>query len=251
MKKLLPLLLLGVFASEALAHLEVLDPPPRYTRRDIKDGPCGIAGGVRGDSVATYTGGQTLDIRIDEFVEHPSHYRVAIDLDGDDDLADPVCIANCDDNRQPPPEFEDPGVMVLGNFVDEDAREQTVTVTLPDVDCERCVLQVMQIMYDKRPYEVGGNDNYYQCVDIAITRAGASSDAGPGDAGAEEADAGATRDAGPRVDAGSRDAGADGGTGTDAGPSSEDGGCSVGRSGSAWPLALFGLLAWRRRLRAV
>ncbi len=253
MSRTFVVLLMAAFATEASAHLEVLDPPPRYGRRDIKEAPCGIAGGVRGDSVRRYAGGETLEIRIDEFIDHPSHYRVALDLDGDDGLTDPFCIANCDDGRQPTPEFEDrfddPGVMVLGNFPDEADAEQTLTVTLPDVDCERCVLQVMQIMYDKRPYTPpgttpAGNDNYYQCVDIAITRT-AASDAGPVDAGPDEdagADVGAARDAGPRIDAGSRDSG-----GGDGGPPSDDGGCSVGASGSAWPFALVALLAWRRR----
>ena len=40
-------------------------------------------------------------------------------------------------------------------------------VTLPDVECERCTLQLIQVMTDKAPYG-DGNDLYYQCADLAL-----------------------------------------------------------------------------------
>ena len=249
----------------ASAHVDMLDPPRRYGRTDLKSGPCGMPFGAAGDVVATYAGGSTIRIEINEYVDHPGHYRVALDLDGgDDDLGDPICLTNCDDRRSPDPTFEDPeGVLVLGNFTDEPAADQTLTVTLPDVACERCTLQVIQIMYDKRPYTLGGDDNYYRCADIAITSASAG-DAGPAetDAGPAETDAGTVRDAGLSGDAGASDAGASDAGGGDAGGgdagagtlSGDDGGCSVvaiaggAGSGSAFFVVLASLMLWRRRL---
>lgn len=240
----------------ASAHVDMLDPPRRYGLRDLKDGPCGIPFGAAGDVVATYEGGSTIDIDITEYVEHPGHYRVALDIDGgDDNLGDPICLTNCDDRRSADPTFEPPeGVLVLGNFEDDPAEDQTLTVTFPDIACERCTLQVIQIMYDKRPYTIGGDDNYYRCADIAITSAS------PGDAGPSETDAGPSGDAGPGPDAGpTLDAGSDAGVGADAGSPGGDagltpedeGGCAVGGTspGSAFFYLLAGFALWRRRLR--
>ncbi|MFK7998178.1 MAG: SCE4755 family polysaccharide monooxygenase-like protein [Polyangiales bacterium] len=245
----------------ASAHVDMLDPPRRYGLRDLKDGPCGIPFGAAGDVVATYEGGSTIDIEITEYVEHPGHYRVALDVDGgDDNLGDPICLTNCDDRRSADPTFEEPAdVLVLGNFEDDPAEAQTLTVTLPDIACERCTLQVIQVMYDKRPYTIGGDDNYYRCADIAITSAGPG-DAGPGDAGSGGSDAGTPLDAGSADDAGpGLDAGSDAGLvgdsgspGADAGLApDDDGGCAVGssRSGSVFFYLLAGLALWRRRLR--
>jgi hypothetical protein len=44
-------------------------------------------------------------------------------------------------------------------------------VTLHDVECERCTLQLIQMMTDKPP-DGDGNDRYFQCADLAL-RAGA------------------------------------------------------------------------------
>jgi hypothetical protein len=56
--------------------------------------------------------------------------------------------------------------------------QSSVTVTLPDVECERCTLQVIQVMDDKPPYMVPGNDIYYQCADLVLRRAAPSTCAG-------------------------------------------------------------------------
>jgi hypothetical protein len=54
-----------------------------------------------------------------------------------------------------------------------------IEVTLPEVTCQRCTLQVLQFMYDDRaaPY-------YFQCADLVIAGAGAVPDAGPVASGA-------------------------------------------------------------------
>lgn len=201
-----------VGASPARAHLHLVEPAPRDGGEELKDGPCGAAGSVRGSAVTTFEAGQTIELVIDEYIDHPSHYRVAFDVDGYDDFADPVCVENCDASG-PDPVFApgDPAIVLLDFVVDDPAREQTITVTLPDVVCDRCTLQVIQVMYDKRPYTIGGNDNYYQCADLVLVpRAGTDArvaiDAGAGIDGGTSSIDGGTRDAGAR-DAGGRDAG--------------------------------------------
>ena len=240
-------------ASPAHAHLHLVAPAARDGGEELKDAPCGAAGSVRGATVTTFEAGQTIEIVIDEYIDHPSHYRVAFDVDGHDDFADPVCVENCETSG-PDPVFApgDPAIVLLDFVVDDPAREQTLTVTLPDVVCDRCTLQVIQVMYDKRPYTIGGNDNYYQCADLVLVpRAG--TDAGVAIDAGVAADAGASIDAGPR-DAGTPDAG-----GRDAGEHEHEavsGGCScrVGRTSSrqgSGELALVAtvLVAIRRRRR--
>lgn len=236
-----------VVASPARAHLHLVEPAARDGGEELKDAPCGAAGSVRGSAVTTFEAGQTIEIVIDEYIDHPSHYRVAFDVDGHDDFADPVCVENCDTSG-PDPVFApgDPTIVLVDHVVDDPAREQTITVTLPDVVCDRCTLQVIQVMYDKRPYTIGGNDNYYQCADLVLVpRAGT-------DAGVA-IDAGVAADAGTSIDAGTRDAGTRDAGGRDAGDHDHEavsGGCScrVSRA-TEGELALVAmvLVALRRR----
>lgn len=60
-------------------------------------------------------------------------------------------------------------------------KEWSWKITLPNVECERCTLQIMQIMQDAQietplgpivthgPFD-GDNDLYYRCVDIVLKR---------------------------------------------------------------------------------
>ncbi len=237
----------------AFAHLELLEPTPRDGRRQLKDGPCGVIDSPRGPSVATFTAGETITIRWDEYIDHPSHYRVSLDPEGDGGFVDPPTMMD----------FYSNDLVLLDAISDrEDGGIYEVELTLPaDVACDRCVLQVVQVMYDKPPYEVGGNDIYYQCADIEIT-ATTVPDAGTMDAGADAGrDAGtdAGRDASVEPDAGS-DAGeldtggADASADTaseDAGGATDDGGCTAtgGRgTGGAWFVVTLGVAIVRRRL---
>ncbi|MCA9614003.1 MAG: lytic polysaccharide monooxygenase [Myxococcales bacterium] len=248
----LPLLALA-WAAPAHAHLSLVDPPSRSGGEVLKDGPCGEVGSVRGTRVTTFEAGQTIDIVIDEYIDHPSHYRVAFDVDGDDDFPDPVCVENCDANGATAPVFApgDPSIVLADFVADESARMQTITVTLPDVVCERCTIQVIQVMYDKRPYTIGGNDNYYQCADVVLVpRPGSDAGVVPSDDGgtAEPVDAGSpSRDAGtPTRDAGTptRDAG----TGSS---ETVSGGCSCRAADASGSFAGFALAIFALRRRRV
>lgn len=146
-----------VIAGPAAAHLHVTSPQSRGEA--LKQGPCG--GGpdqARGDVVHTFRPGQTITVEWDEFVDHPGHFRIAFDDDGQDIFVDPKG-------------FEDvaggPGVLLDG-IADRDGGSYSQEVTLPDVECDRCTLQVIQVMSDKPPYG-DGNDMYYQCVDLVLS----------------------------------------------------------------------------------
>ncbi len=231
----------------AHAHITLLDPPPRTDQQ--KQGPCGTTDLPRGDTVAVYAPGDTITVMWDETIDHDAHYRIALDTDGDDDLVAPVG----DDDL-----YNSPTVLVDGIPDERGGGRYTFDVILPDdVECERCVLQLIQVMY--------GAGNYFQCSDIAIRAGGGS--APPPDAG----DAGAPPGAEPDGGAVSRDTSPppayDGGPEPDAaggptGPATDpDGGASYGACSSAgvrvasapgalaWMVALTLLALWVRRRR--
>lgn len=232
--RLLPLA--GVLATTpAAAHIQLDDPPARTSSQ--KAGPCGAADAPRGETVATFAPGETITVRWRETINHPAHYRIAFDADGDDDFADPLDFMDFSGNP----------TVLLDAIADHDGGEYSAEVTLPDVTCERCTLQVVQVMYDKPPYG-DGNDLYYQCADIALVGEVPEPDPpDPVDAGLESAnDAG--RD--PAADAATDLASDPGGTTEDA---EDDDGCTTrpGRAPApAAPLLLVvGALALRRRRR--
>jgi hypothetical protein len=180
-----PLIVILAGARPALAHIQLDDPPARTTQQ--KDGPCGAADSPRGETATVFAPGETITVRWRETINHPSHYRIAFDADGDDDFADPADFMDFSGNP----------TVLLDAIEDRAGGEYSASVTLPDVVCETCTLQLVQVMYDKPPYG-DGNDLYYQCADLALRRAEAPGpDASPD--GTPEPDAAPEPDAVPRV----------------------------------------------------
>jgi hypothetical protein len=289
-------------ALPASAHLDLLDPPARLKGEDgntqLKTKPCGQTTNKRTDKVTTYAPGQKVDIKIKEYVNHPGYFAVAFDPDGDDSFifpradADKVVAASDD----PQTLFPVDGTKVLGLRTDKDkdcytenasTHECTISITIPNMPCQNCTLQVTQFMYDK----LGDNKDdeyYYQCADIKIEGAamggsggsggsggavtagsGGATTAGTASGGGGSGGAGASAGGGgsggaPIVTmAGSPSAGApiggggapSGGSGTTAptnGASADDSGCGVAHrpGGAASALSALALLFALRRRRA-
>lgn len=172
--KLIAISTLLALASPATAHLGLHDPPSRYGADVLKVGPCGIAGGRRSDNVTTLEPGATIDVAWDEYVDHPGHFRIAFDDDGDDDFADPRCLTGCNTKTPTVELYSDRTVLLDGIADTPGGGESGVRVTLPDIECDNCTLQVIQVMYDKPPFIIPGNDIYYQCADLVLRRSGAA-----------------------------------------------------------------------------
>lgn len=151
-------LLATVLASGgAQAHIALMSPTPRYA--DMKYGPCGRGGAldVRTNNVTTFKPGQTITVTWKETVPHPGHYRIAFDPDGQR-FTDPSSFTDTA-----------PRMYVLKDNITDKTGTQVYsdTVTLPNVECTNCTLQVIQVMTDKPPYG-DGNDLYYQCADLVL-----------------------------------------------------------------------------------
>ena len=219
-------IVLGV-PLEAAAHLALTMPASRYGPDTLKTAPCGVSGGQRTDIVSYYEPGATIEVRWEEYVDHPGHYRIAFDPDGDDDFVDPVTMMELYSND----------AVLLDGIEDGDRsqRDYSVTVTLPDIECDNCTLQVTQVMYDKPPYEVGDDDIYYQCADLVL-QVGGVPDGGTNPVGDTGGSGGSMNPVG----------GTGGGTGA---VPADSGGCSVANRGigESW-LAMLPLVLWIRRL---
>jgi hypothetical protein len=125
----------------------------------MKDGPCGDGPHVRGTDVATFEPGQTITVKWHETIGHQSTYRISFDDDGDDSFEDPETTTDYYTNE----------TVLLDEIADVPGNgEYAVEVTLPDIECDNCTLQVIQLMLDKPPYVPGTNDIYYQCADVAL-----------------------------------------------------------------------------------
>ena len=157
-------ILLLLLSGTASAHVTLTSPVPRTL--DNKEGPCGAAGSKRGSKVNTFAPGATITVEWDETVDHPGHYRIAFDNDGDDVFVNP---SKPDDNF--PFTLAEP-------IADKTGGHYTYQVKLPTTPCANCTLQLMQIMTTSVPYD----SFYFQCADIAIAEGGDPGDpGGPGE----------------------------------------------------------------------
>jgi hypothetical protein len=147
-----------LLAGEASAHIQLMSPIQRHT--DQKAGPCGVGpDDARGPNVTTYVPGEKITVVFDEHVNHPGHFRISFDDDGHDGFADPGSFTDFYSNEY----------VLLDEIADKDGGIYEVEVTLPNIECENCTLQVMQIMTDKPPFGPGGGiDFYWQCADIRL-----------------------------------------------------------------------------------
>jgi hypothetical protein len=223
MKLIVAALLLA--PSVAAAHIQLMSPPARTTMQ--KNRHCGDPAVPRSATPKLLMPGTPLTVVWYETVDHTGHFRISFDIDGTDFFVPPNATATT--------VGMDPTVMidlipdVQGNLP-ANGRKYEQTITLPNMECTNCTLQIIQLMTDKPPYTTDANsdDIYYQCADIVL-----SSSAPPPpmvDAGVPNGDA-ATTD-----------------------PGATSGGCMASGSASGGALIIaggaLGLVLARRRRRA-
>jgi hypothetical protein len=187
------------FATAATAHISLdqgTTHKSRYGDAYLKDGPCGKAGGERSTNVYTYTPGETISVNIVEFIPHPSYFRIAFDEDGDDDFKEPASIepidpmrpcpipGNAADKCGAPDYYNDPSVLPMMDDLDPHVtaafgQKYTWDVELPNVQCDNCTLQILQVMedtvhgaYNPTPGDPADTpyvaDIYHQCIDLVL-----------------------------------------------------------------------------------
>jgi hypothetical protein len=166
--------LVALVPSAAKAHFILSQPPSALSTEDGGKGapPCGE--GIPSNVVTRVQGGSPLTIRLLEFVPHPGHYRIALSLNSRAELPpDPDVAVNANGLSvsaaiQNPPKFP---ILVDGLFAHTDAstvRTWEGVVTLPNIDCAKCTLQVIEFMAEHGP-NIGGGYFYHHCADLQIT----------------------------------------------------------------------------------
>jgi MYXO-CTERM domain-containing protein len=176
MHRTIPALVIGLAvvssSGAAAAHISLTSPAARYGQEMQKDYPCGALGNPAGVNPPTMlAAGDTITVTWDEFIDHDSHFRISLSADGDDAFLNPTGFED----------FYNSPTVLLDQIADEPGVEfHEAEITLPDMDCNPCTLQLMQVMYSASFSE---GSLYYQCADIVIGPAGAGT-SGVGDTGA-------------------------------------------------------------------
>jgi hypothetical protein len=168
------LLVLGPPAAKA--HFALNKPPSALSAEDGGKGspPCGGEQIAPSNVVTKVQGGSPLTIQLLEFVPHPGHYRIALSVNSRAELPpDPDVVV--DENAlslsaaiQDPPKFP---ILADGLFVHTDisgTKSWQAEVMLPNIDCAKCTLQVVEFMAEHLA-NVGGGYFYHHCADLQIT----------------------------------------------------------------------------------
>jgi len=158
----------------AKAHFILSQPPSSLSTEDGGKGPPPCGEGIASNVVTKVQGGSPLTIRLLEFVPHPGHYRIALSLNSRAELPpDPDVVVNANGLSvsaaiQNPPKFP---ILADGLFAHTDAssvRAWSAEVMLPNIDCAKCTLQVIEFMAEHGP-NIGGGYFYHHCADLQIT----------------------------------------------------------------------------------
>jgi hypothetical protein len=178
--------ILAFAAQAAWAHFKLLEPASWLAESDRgdpqKSGPCGGSNtdwGKPSYVITKAVGGQKIHIKVQETVYHPGHYRVALAVNSPTELpADPQ-VTTRDSDRGPwsvsaaiqnPPPIP---VLADGLFVHSTRPAGTMEpwetdVLLPNINCKKCTLQIVQFMAEHAFNNPGGY-TYHHCAEIQIT----------------------------------------------------------------------------------
>ncbi len=165
------------------AHFKLLEPASWIVEDQRGDpqkaAPCGAdAKSVPSTTVGKAVGGSTIKLKVLETIYHPGHYRVALAVNSKEELpSDPMTVERMTERgpRSVWAAIQSPiqtPVIADGLFphYTRPAAPQTfeTDVTLPNITCPKCTLQIIQFMAD-HAYNQPGGYSYHHCADIAIT----------------------------------------------------------------------------------
>jgi hypothetical protein len=189
-KTWLAVVVLAWLAAEADAHFVLVSPAPSIVQNRLGDpqkvAPCGGVSanpgrgtpanpGVPSGVVTDIKGGSSFHVLLSETVFHPGHYRVALAKSAASLPPDPK-VTTRDSDRGPwsvSAEIQSPALPPLladGLFAHTERPTGLVEadITIPNVNCRNCILQVIQFMADhgKNP---DGDFSYHHCATVNIT----------------------------------------------------------------------------------
>jgi hypothetical protein len=167
------------------AHFKLL-APTSWLIEDEKLGdpqkaaPCGGSNtdfGKPSWAVTDVKGGSALHVKVQETVYHPGHYRIALAVNSPTELpVDPVAQTTTDANGKvasvsaPVMNPVAPPVLADGLWPHADKNQNIweTDVTIPNINCKHCTLQVMQFM-EQHGFNNPGGYGYHHCAVLHIT----------------------------------------------------------------------------------
>jgi hypothetical protein len=186
---LLTVAITAALSSSADAHFVLVSPAASLVQNRLGDpqkiAPCGGVSanptrgtpanpGLSSNAVTKLTGGSAVHLLLQETVFHPGHYRVALARTTAELPADPV-VTTRDSERGPwsvSAAIQNPPVapVLADGLFPHTERPMGLweaDVTLPNIDCPNCVLQVIQFMAEhaKNP---DGDYSYHHCAIVNI-----------------------------------------------------------------------------------
>jgi len=177
---------LAIAAQSTSAHFRLLEPASWLIESDRgdpqKSGPCGGSNTEWGKPsyfISKAVGGQKLHIKVQETVYHPGHYRVALAVNSPTELPPDPQVTTRDSERGPwsvSAVIQNPSqipVLADGLFVHSTRPTGPMEpfetdVQLPNINCKKCTLQIVQFMAEHAFNNPGGY-TYHHCANLEIT----------------------------------------------------------------------------------
>src|SRR3954469_23875569 len=165
------------------AHFKLVEPASWIVEDDRGDPqkgfPCGGSNtdyGKPSYAVTQAIGGSKLHLKMIETIYHPGHYRVALAVNSPLELpVDPKATTETTDRgpRSLSAEIQNPvqvPVLADGLFVHTAKLDGPLEtdVTLPNISCKQCTLQVIQFIAQHGANNPG-NYSYHHCAVLQIT----------------------------------------------------------------------------------
>jgi len=171
-----------VLPATAQAHFTLLAPPPASNSTDGGKGdpPCGPTT-MLSNVVTQVTGGSKLMLQVSETVFHPGFYRVALSIQSRAALPADNVVKDASGAILPPAGpgtsasavYEAPPVFpVLADNLwshTTDMKMFSGEITLPNVNCNKCTLQVIEFMANHGSNGPKAGYFYHHCADLKIT----------------------------------------------------------------------------------
>src|SRR4051794_35835898 len=165
----------------AQAHFTILAPPPASTSTNGGKGdpPCGPTDALS-NVVTPVMGGSKLTLKINEFVSHPGFYRVALSIKSRSELpvdnvvkdASGMILLPTSKGTSATAEYQtNPVFPVLADnlFPHTSGSMFSGDITLPNVNCDKCTLQVIEFMASHGSNGDKAGFFYHHCADLKIT----------------------------------------------------------------------------------
>lgn len=177
-------LVMALTPAASQAHFRLLAPASWIEENQLGDpqkaGPCGGTNADYGKptyAVTNVKGGTALHIKVQETVYHPGHYRVALAVNSPNELpVDPKAMTMPNDRGQMisvSAEIMSPvaaPVLADGLFPHSAKVNDPLEtdITIPNINCKACTLQVIQFMEQHGPNNPG-NYTYHHCAVLHVT----------------------------------------------------------------------------------